>query len=118
MSTAAVPAAPRQSLAQLAILVRDYDEAIAFYVGVLGFVLLEDTPLPQEKKRWVVVAPDRHAGARIVIANCAAPEYRDQLTAYLAFSSGGHEALSFRSSFEMHHKFAQDGDMRGVVWAH
>jgi acetyl-CoA hydrolase len=61
---------------------------------------------------------DPRERARIVIANCAAPEYRDQLTAYLAFSRSGHEALSFRSSFEMHHKFAQDGDMRGVVWAH
>jgi acyl-CoA hydrolase len=61
---------------------------------------------------------DPRERGRIVIANCAAPEYRDQLTAYLAFTRPGHEALSFRSSFEMHHKFAQDGDMRGVVWAH
>jgi succinate CoA transferase len=61
---------------------------------------------------------DPRERARIVIANCAAPEYRDQLTAYLAFVRSGHETLSFRSSFEMHHKFAQDGDMRGVVWAH
>ena len=56
--------------------------------------------------------------ARIVIANCAAPEYRDQLSQYLAFVRAGHEPLSFRSSFAMHHKFAQDGDMRGVSWAH
>jgi succinate CoA transferase len=56
--------------------------------------------------------------ARIVIENCAAPEYRDQLFAYLAFVRVGHEALSFRSSFAMHHKFFQDGDMRNVVWAH
>jgi propionyl-CoA:succinyl-CoA transferase len=56
--------------------------------------------------------------ARIIIANCAAPEYRDQLAAYVAFVRIGHEALSFRSAFEMHHKFAQDGDMRGVTWAH
>ncbi|MDZ4777143.1 MAG: VOC family protein [Alphaproteobacteria bacterium] len=38
------------------LLVRDYDEAIAFYVGVLGFALLEDTPLSADK-RWVRVAP-------------------------------------------------------------
>ncbi|MEA2738054.1 MAG: hypothetical protein QOH05_1361 [Acetobacteraceae bacterium] len=56
--------------------------------------------------------------ARIVIDNCAAPEYRDQLDAYLAFVRKGHEALSFRSSFAMHHKFAADGDMHDVVWAH
>jgi acetyl-CoA hydrolase len=56
--------------------------------------------------------------ARIVIDNCAAPEYRDQLNEYLTFVRVGHEALSFRSSFAMHHKFALDGDMRGVVWSH
>jgi acetyl-CoA hydrolase len=61
---------------------------------------------------------DPRERARIVIANCAAPEYREQLTAYLAFARTGHEALSFRSSFEMHHKFAQDGDMHNVVWTH
>ena len=36
---------------------RDYEEAIAFYVGVLGFVLIEDSPVPEQSKRWVVVAP-------------------------------------------------------------
>jgi catechol 2,3-dioxygenase-like lactoylglutathione lyase family enzyme len=68
MSTAPTAGAPRQLLAQLAILVRDYDEAIAFYVGVLGFCLIEDTPLPQEKKRWVVVAPPGARGSRLLLA--------------------------------------------------
>ena len=61
---------------------------------------------------------DPRERGRIVVANCAAPEYREQLTAYLAFASSGHEALSFRSSFEMHHKFELDGDMRGAIWTH
>jgi len=43
-------------IAQLSLLVKDYDEAIAFYVDRLGFVLIEDTPLGGGK-RWVVVAP-------------------------------------------------------------
>jgi catechol 2,3-dioxygenase-like lactoylglutathione lyase family enzyme len=52
----------RQSLALTAVLVGDYDEAIAFYVGKLGFALREDTPLTAEK-RWVVVGPaDGSAG--------------------------------------------------------
>jgi catechol 2,3-dioxygenase-like lactoylglutathione lyase family enzyme len=69
------PAAPpRQSLAQLAIVVRDYDEAIAFYVGVLGFALIEDTPLPQEHKRWVVVAPPGARGAQLLLARAVTPE--------------------------------------------
>jgi catechol 2,3-dioxygenase-like lactoylglutathione lyase family enzyme len=47
----------RQSIGQVAIVVRDYDEALEFYVGVLGFNLIEDTPIPTQSKRWVVVAP-------------------------------------------------------------
>lgn len=42
-------------LTQIAIVVRDYDEAIDYYTRVLGFTLLEDTP--QQGKRWVVVKP-------------------------------------------------------------
>ena len=44
-----------QRLALTALIVRDYDEAIGFYVGKLGFELVEDTP--QGDKRWVVVRP-------------------------------------------------------------
>jgi catechol 2,3-dioxygenase-like lactoylglutathione lyase family enzyme len=50
-----------QHLGLVTLVVRDYDEAIAFYVGKLGFDLVEDTCLPAQGKRWVVVAP---AGAR------------------------------------------------------
>ena len=46
-----------QHLALVSLVVRDYDEAIAFYVGVLGFILVEDTYQPAQDKRWVVVAP-------------------------------------------------------------
>jgi catechol 2,3-dioxygenase-like lactoylglutathione lyase family enzyme len=58
-------------IAQLSLLVRDYDEAIAFYVSKLGFVLIEDTPLG-ETKRWVVVAPSADAaGCRLLLAKAA-----------------------------------------------
>jgi catechol 2,3-dioxygenase-like lactoylglutathione lyase family enzyme len=46
-----------QSLGQVTIVVRDYDEPLSFYVGILGFRLIEDTPVPAQRKRWVVVAP-------------------------------------------------------------
>jgi acetyl-CoA hydrolase len=59
---------------------------------------------------------DPRERARIIIANCAAPEYRDQLTAYVALTRSGHDDLSFRAAFGMHSKFESDGDMRGVVW--
>ena len=41
-----------QSIGQVAIVVRDYDEALEFYVGVLGFNLIEDTPILTQSKRW------------------------------------------------------------------
>ncbi len=44
-------------IAHIAVLVRDYDEALAFYCDVLGFVLIEDTDQPLEGKRWVSIAP-------------------------------------------------------------
>ncbi len=59
-----------QNLILTALLVRDYDEAIAFYVGTLGFTLRADTYLSQEK-RWVVVAPPGGAGAGLLLARAA-----------------------------------------------
>jgi catechol 2,3-dioxygenase-like lactoylglutathione lyase family enzyme len=56
-----------QSIAHIAIVVRDYDEAIAFYVGKLGFELVEDTPLGGEK-RWVTVQPPGPAGTAVLLA--------------------------------------------------
>jgi catechol 2,3-dioxygenase-like lactoylglutathione lyase family enzyme len=55
----------------VAVVVRDYDEAIAFYVGVLGLDLIEDTAL-SPTKRWVVVGSD--SGARLLLARAATPD--------------------------------------------
>jgi catechol 2,3-dioxygenase-like lactoylglutathione lyase family enzyme len=59
-----------QTIGQVTIVVRDYDEALGFYVGALGFSLIEDTPMPAQQKRWVVVAP---AGShvRLLLARAA-----------------------------------------------
>ncbi|HVU98082.1 MAG TPA: VOC family protein [Puia sp.] len=58
-------------IAQLSLVVRDYDEAIDFYVDKLGFVLIEDTPL-SETKRWVVVAPSADAaGCKLLLAKAS-----------------------------------------------
>lgn len=46
-----------QHIGLITLIVRDYDEAIAFYVGVLGFTLIEDQVMPEQNKRWVVLAP-------------------------------------------------------------
>lgn len=66
----------KQSLAHIALVVRDYDEALAFYVGKLGFTLVEDSYQPEQDKRWVVVAPPGApaGGASILLARAATPE--------------------------------------------
>ena len=63
-----------QSIIHIALLVRDYDEAIAFYTQKLGFTLLEDTAQPEQQKRWVVVAPPGGIGATLLLARAATPE--------------------------------------------
>lgn len=55
----------------IALVVRDYDEAIAFYTGKLGFQLLEDTFQPEQNKRWVVVAPPGSNGTSLLLARAA-----------------------------------------------
>lgn len=57
-------------IATIALLVRDYDEAIGFYRDVLGFLLVADTPLG-DGKRWVVVAPEGGKGAALLLAEAA-----------------------------------------------
>ena len=57
----------------LALVVRDYDEAIAFYRDRLGFTLVEDTPLGPDK-RWVRLAPPGSTETRLLLAKAATPE--------------------------------------------
>ena len=64
----------RQSIVHIALVVRDYDEAIDFYVGKLGFDLLDDTYQPAQDKRWVVVAPPGGAGTTLLLAKASKPE--------------------------------------------
>jgi len=62
-----------QRIAQVALVVRDYDEAIEYFTTRLGFTLLEDTAL-SPTKRWVVVAPAGGGGASLLLARATAPE--------------------------------------------
>ena len=57
-----------QMLGLISLLVRDYDEAGDSYVGRLGFRLIEDTGIPDEGKRWVVVSPAGEGSCRILLA--------------------------------------------------
>ena len=63
-----------QHIALVSVVVRDYDEAIAFYVETLGFTLFEDKPVPEQGKRWVVVAPPGNTGAGLLLARASTPE--------------------------------------------
>ena len=58
----------KQSLGLVALIVRDYDEALGFFVGTLGFSLIEDTYIAEQNKRWVVVAPPNSNEARLLLA--------------------------------------------------
>ncbi len=64
----------RQSIVHIALVVEDYDEAIAFYTQKLHFRLLEDTYQPEQDKRWVVVAPPGSTGTTILLARASKPE--------------------------------------------
>ncbi len=66
----------RQSIIHVALVVRDYDEAIAFYTGKLGFTLVEDTHQPEQDKRWVVVAPPGSTGTTLLLAKASNTEQK------------------------------------------
>jgi catechol 2,3-dioxygenase-like lactoylglutathione lyase family enzyme len=63
-----------QSIGQVALIVREYDEALDFYVGTLGFRLVEDTYIPEQDKRWVVVAPPGARESHLLLARAMGEE--------------------------------------------
>ena len=64
----------KQSIVHIALVVRDYDEAIEFYTKNLRFTLVEDTYQPEQDKRWVVVAPPGSTGTTLLLARASKPE--------------------------------------------
>ncbi len=66
-----------RSITHVAVVVRDYDEAIEYYTRALGFVLLEDSPR-ERGKRWVVVAPPG-GGTALLLARAATPEQEGRI---------------------------------------
>ena len=67
-----------QKLAHVAIVVRDYDEAIKFYTEQLHFILLEDTKL-SETKRWVLISPPGSKGCNLLLAKAANDEQKSRV---------------------------------------
>ena len=64
----------KQSIVHIALVVRDYDEAIEFYTSKLNFELIEDTYQPEQDKRWVVVAPPGSAETTLLLAKASNAE--------------------------------------------
>jgi len=75
----------RQAIIHVALVVRDYDEAIDFYCHKLHFTLVENTYQPEQDKRWVVVAPPGSNGASLLLARASTPEQE----AFIGNQAGG-----------------------------
>jgi len=75
----------KQTIVHMALVVRDYDEAIDFYTKTLHFTLVEDTYQPEQDKRWVVVAPPGSNGATLLLARASNPEQE----AFVGNQAGG-----------------------------
>jgi len=69
----------KQSLGLVSLVVRDYDEALSFFVGKLGFSLVEDTIAPEQSKRWVVVSPPGASESRLLLAQASSPEQESRV---------------------------------------
>ncbi|MCW3846569.1 VOC family protein [Sphingomonas sp. LB-2] len=84
-----------QSLAHIALVVRDYDEAIAFYVGTLGFTLVADEYQPEQDKRWVLIRPPGapESATTILLARAATPEQER----FIGDQAGGRVFLFLRT---------------------
>jgi catechol 2,3-dioxygenase-like lactoylglutathione lyase family enzyme len=67
-----------QTIAYITFLVRDYDEALAFFTDALGFRILEDTPL-SDSKRWLLVAPPNSSGSALLLAQAATAEQAQRI---------------------------------------
>jgi catechol 2,3-dioxygenase-like lactoylglutathione lyase family enzyme len=84
-----------QSIAHVALVVRDYDEAIAWFTGTLGFTLVADEYQAEQDKRWVLVAPPGSppGGSSLLLARASTPEQ----AAFIGDQAGGRVFLFLRT---------------------
>lgn len=68
-----------QSLGLISLVVKDYDEALKFFIGKLDFEIVEDTYLPEQDKRWVVVQPKGNEGSCLLLAKASTPEQKSHI---------------------------------------
>ncbi len=91
----------KQSLGLVSLVVRDYDEALAFFVGKLDFRLVEDSLVPEQAKRWVVISPPGAMETRLLLAKASTPDQESRIGA----QTGGRVFLflhtdNFRRDYE------------------
>lgn len=96
-----------QSIALIAIVVRDYDEAIDFYVAKLGFVLVEDSYQPEQDKRWVVVRPSGNGSTSLLLARASS----DHQETFIGNQAGGRVFLFLQTDdfWRDHAKMVETG---------
>ncbi len=98
----------QQQIAQIALVVKDYDEAIAFYCKKLHFILVEDTRL-SETKRWVLVSPPGSSGTKLLLAQAANEEQLSRV----GNQTGGRVFLFlYTDDFDRDFKNLKDNDIR------
>ena len=83
----------KQSIVNIALVVKDYDEAIDFYTKKLNFTLIEDTYQPEQEKLWVVVCPPGSVGTTILLARASKPEQES----FIGNQTGGRVFLFLNS---------------------
>lgn len=83
----------KQSIVHIALVVKDYDEAIEFYTQKLDFELIEDIYQPEQDKRWVVVSPPGSKGTTLLLARASKPEQEP----FIGNQSGGRVFLFLNS---------------------
>ena len=75
----------KQEIVHIALVVKEYDEALDFYIKKLNFELIEDTYQPGQNKRWVVIAPPGSKGTTILLAKASKQEQEE----YIGRQTGG-----------------------------
>jgi catechol 2,3-dioxygenase-like lactoylglutathione lyase family enzyme len=97
----------KRSISHVALVVRDYDEAIAFFTGTLDFLLIEDRYVPEQDKRWVVVAPRGAAEASLVLARPSTPGQ----ASFIGNQTGGRVSFFLRTDdfWRDYHLFTSRG---------
>jgi catechol 2,3-dioxygenase-like lactoylglutathione lyase family enzyme len=83
----------KQSIVHIALVVRDYDEAIEFFTTKLDFTLVEDTCQPEQNKRWVLIQPPGSNGTQVLLARATTPEQQ----AAIGNQTGGRVFLFLRT---------------------